>query len=62
MRPVDRPPYVDLITLRSGDCIDFFARNWQGLHVPIATMDVAELWRAYWQSQPRKGAHRKEAA
>lgn len=57
-RPDPRPPYVDLITLKSGDCMDFFARNWQGLHVPIATMNLPELWRAYWRWQPMKPARR----
>lgn len=43
------PPYVDMIELRDGDCIDFFARNWQGVHVPITTMGPAEMWRAHVQ-------------
>lgn len=50
------PPYVDLVTLRAGDCVDMFARNWQGLHVPITTMNPAELWRAYRKWKPRVAA------
>lgn len=50
------PPFVDLITFRDGDCIDFFARNWQGLHVPISTMNPAELWRAYQCWKPTADA------
>jgi hypothetical protein len=38
-----------MIELRDGDCIDFFARNWQGVHVPITTMGPAEMWRAHVQ-------------
>jgi hypothetical protein len=40
-------PYIDLIELRDGECIDFFARNWQGVHVPITAMSAEEQQRAW---------------
>ena len=41
-------PPVDLIVLEDGEHSDYFARNAEGVHVPLATMDTfqrAAAWR-----------------
>lgn len=40
-------PYVDLIVLRNGKSVDMYARNSQGLHVPISTLSAQQTEDAY---------------
>lgn len=39
--------YVDLIVLGKGEEVDYFARNAQGFHVPITTMEYKHQVAAY---------------
>ncbi len=41
------PPFVDLIEQRSGKDMQFYARNYQGVHVPITTMGPADVRNAW---------------
>jgi hypothetical protein len=41
------PEYTDLVTQIDGQGLPHsFARNWQGVHVPIETLEVEDLRRA----------------
>jgi hypothetical protein len=41
------PPPVDLVFLGTDAGAEAFCRNWQGLHVPLVTMDIEQRQRAW---------------
>lgn len=52
------PPFVDLIVLGEGEKVDFYARNPQGLHVPISALSVQQRHWAYAAWNVRDGTMR----